>query len=345
MPICTWSEDYVSGVSDVDAQHKTLFRIINAFTIDENENMPTSVFLAFLDFLKAYCDSHFALEEEMMTQYNYPLKEYHVNIHESLKKTVGELREKIVENNLDKPFSSIIAAITEWLNNHIPRDDLAFFGYCKNKENNSINEDFVGRECDILTMNNDLLGSGKVDSVEANNVILSYQKSESIVMRPNDTLKVSTYNSNGEHQVFVAKIYQVEDGIIRLFGATLSPTIHNRKHFRVPTKLPASLYIEDNFYVIIISDISAGGLRIESTCEMEVGDKIRVRFMLENNHFSEYCRIMRAEKGEGFQNIYGVQFISMTNSNIEKINSFIFNSHALTLNRSETSYARHICLS
>ena len=342
MPICVWSDDYVSGILDVDAQHKTLFQIINAFAVDENVNVPTSVFLAFLDYLGAYCDTHFALEESMMAQHNYPLAEYHTTAHANLKKTVSEIREKVASNSLGMPYRSITDLATEWLNNHIAKDDLAFFGFCKTKKpGTSIGEDFVNAECDILTMNNTLLGIGKINSISPGDVVITYLPTDDTPAMPiqlNDILKISSYTPKGENRIFVAKVYHSDRGIIRLFNATISPVIHNRKHFRIPVKQPASLYIDDELYIIIITDISAGGLQLESTHLMELNDIVTIKFLVENNSFSEQCRIMWIEERDDFFNNYGVEFISMSSSNTDKINSFVFNSQVLAKTNAGAAY-------
>jgi len=324
MSIRTWSDDYASGFPALDAQHKRLFEMINTFATKNAGSMSRDISIEFLNNLEAYCIAHFGLEEQMMAENDYPLTEYHTDIHKNLKQTVEEVKAKLEKDELKGSFTTVVNFATDWLNNHIAQDDLAFSSYCQNKDYD-LGQQLLGRICEVLTMDNRLLGSGKIESVDKNSVVISNASKTQISANLNDMVKISSLSEKQETQSFLAKVYSSTVEELKLFNASTIQTENHRKFFRVPTSLKATLRFDDKVVPVTITDISAGGMMIESKQMLELDQFVSIDFVVQNNRLIELCNVKRVIKDTNTQNIYGLQFAAMNSSNSGKINSFVFN--------------------
>lgn len=324
MSIRAWSEDYASGYTIIDNQHKTLFRMINVFAEKNDESVSTHALVRFIDGLLEYCEKHFRLEEEMMKENNYPLEGYHTDIHNELKRIVITVKRQVIDNVLREPYTTIVNLATDWLNNHIAQDDLAIFNFCKNKDY-VLSDNFLGRKCEVTTMDNRIIGTGKINFIENNSVTIENTSGAMFPLAFNDMVKVLSFSEQNEMQTFIAKSYYSTPEFIKLFSATVIKTVNNRKHLRVPTKLEAVLYLENEKFPIKILDISVGGVLIESEQILKLGEVVQAEFIIQNNLLAEPCKVMRIIKQTGALYSYGVQFLSIDDSNSSKICTYVFN--------------------
>jgi hemerythrin len=112
--------DLVTGVPDIDDQHRTLFaianRVVDPSTIDKGEPF----FREILAFLAGYVLYHFAAEEHVMTNAGYPRFEQHRRWHEDFRAEVAELTEAARAGGVSKALKLRVSfAIEDWLMGHI----------------------------------------------------------------------------------------------------------------------------------------------------------------------------------------------------------------------------------
>ena len=125
-----WNESWETGHEQIDEQHKELFRLASDLieACEQGSNVQT-VDKA-LDFLASYVVRHFADEETLMTQSDYPAFEEHKNKHEDFKQTVAELARQFQESGSSSDLSHKINSIViQWLITHISMLDrnLAYY--------------------------------------------------------------------------------------------------------------------------------------------------------------------------------------------------------------------------
>jgi len=331
MSVRDWSKDFVSGLTEIDAQHKALFEAVNNFADEHSEKISNTAIVAFLDKLAVYCDEHFESEESMMIKSGYPLVEHHTKAHEDLRNTVRMVKRQILTNKLNNPFKTVIDFVTGWLNAHIVYEDLTFFSFYKSKRYD-LGRYFIGRKCRILTINNEPLGMGIIKSVDKSEVVISNLMNARIPVILKDMVKILSFSENKEQQTFIAQVFYSTIQNIKLFNATLVQAVNNRKHFRIETKIDAKmhhnlLHLKSEPYPLIIADISAGGIRIESTNKLElaIDMTIDIEFTVQNSQFKESCIVRRVIKGGSFANSYGMEFTSMKSKKVDMLNSFLFN--------------------
>ncbi|MCP4342978.1 MAG: hemerythrin family protein [Desulfobulbaceae bacterium] len=129
--ILKWDDaTYLTGVEEVDAQHKELFKRINDLLKACTTNKGTASELAqeksleTLDFLAQYVIEHFKCEEEYMERYRSPLRDENKAEHEKFLKQYTELRTKIDDNGLSRQMIIRLEGfLCGWLTNHITKVD------------------------------------------------------------------------------------------------------------------------------------------------------------------------------------------------------------------------------
>ncbi|MCL2099516.1 MAG: HD domain-containing protein [Oscillospiraceae bacterium] len=327
--ISAWSNDYISGFSDIDIQHKEFFKMIYGFTADNNAGKTSqNMLLELLDNLKISCETHFMLEEKIMEENQYPLTGHHKSAHEKLSGIIIETTGKIKTDDPEIFRKKIVEFCSEYLSLHIIREDLAFISFYKNKYYN-LGAHFAGKNCVISNMNGDVLGEGRIESVNCSDVVIENKGSLKIPADINDILKISSFFEDHESQTFVAKVYYSDRKAIKLFSATIIPSVNNRKHFRVPVRIEAEAHFSKETSPVVIADISAGGMMLEMRQNFEAGEVINVEFTINNSRVNTPCKIMRAEKNADAPNVYGVKFMSLKKADADNIHLFIFNRQIL----------------
>jgi hemerythrin len=130
-----WDSSLESGCEKVDNQHKQLIEALNNLLKASFEGKGDQAVIDTLDFLTGYTVKHFADEEQLQIDYNYPDYLYHKRIHEEFKETVTGLVQKVRD---DGPTDIIIAnvcnTIGAWLLNHIKGDDFRMATFVKAAE-------------------------------------------------------------------------------------------------------------------------------------------------------------------------------------------------------------------
>ncbi len=117
----SWEESYSVGISQLDAQHIELFRLVDEFTeaIENHEPLDIEYSVAKLDVYTLY---HFVCEEHMMKKYGYPEFEQQLTEHEEFKRRVREFRERL---NQDRAVlaGEIKEFLRDWIEHHIRQED------------------------------------------------------------------------------------------------------------------------------------------------------------------------------------------------------------------------------
>jgi hemerythrin len=132
MPVAVWSENYETGIEEIDAQHKHLFEAINRLADCFKEGRAGLGVREALDFLDVYTREHFDTEEEFMRVVNYPLFSFHQTEHTELLVKVQNFRVKMDEGFLITADVATFAA--DWLAHHINESDMGYVQFFKGKK-------------------------------------------------------------------------------------------------------------------------------------------------------------------------------------------------------------------
>lgn len=132
MPIITWTkEEFGTGVTEPDQQHQTLFNMLNTLndTVASGNRAKTGEQLdALIDFVV----KHFATEENLMQQHNYPDYAAHKAEHTKLVQTCADLQKKFHagEAEITAETTTFVAS---WLKGHIPNIDKRYGPHLNSK--------------------------------------------------------------------------------------------------------------------------------------------------------------------------------------------------------------------
>ena len=128
-----WSKQLETGNENVDNQHKEIFRLVqHVLDADTFDNRKEKIETA-MGFLSEYAVRHFATEEALMRESNYPLYEQHKGLHDEFVKQVVAFMAKFKESgDLLSVEETINNFVVKWLNEHILEKDKEMAKFYKN---------------------------------------------------------------------------------------------------------------------------------------------------------------------------------------------------------------------
>jgi hemerythrin len=110
----------LTGVPDIDNQHRMLFKIANQIVEPSAASGGGMLFLQLIAFLAGYVEYHFAGEELAMRQANYPGIDKHVRWHAMFRKEVENIALEAQLSGVSQPLVLRVShAIQNWLSDHI----------------------------------------------------------------------------------------------------------------------------------------------------------------------------------------------------------------------------------
>lgn len=126
----SWNNDLITGIEDVDTQHKELFARINALLTSCDKASGRDEVRGYIEYLREYIAYHFAAEEREMTTYKYPGLAAHEAEHEHFKKQVNQLyREYTEQGTSEQILRTTVWSSGEWFVNHILKTDKAMAAF------------------------------------------------------------------------------------------------------------------------------------------------------------------------------------------------------------------------
>lgn len=133
-----WKDTYELGVSQIDEQHKELFKRVEAFlqvlrSADSWDHKIPKINET-LDFMKKYVVDHFQEEEEYQLSINYPRYEIHKQIHTDMVNYVLEVSKQYEQsNNNEQLMQQFGGKLLAWLINHVAAEDQRIADYAVKK--------------------------------------------------------------------------------------------------------------------------------------------------------------------------------------------------------------------
>ena len=124
----SWSDNYSIGIDEIDEQHKYLFGLINNIRqCDDIDKLKEHLVAIF-----KYTRVHFANEEQLMRDIDYPQYEKHKEIHGSLLMTLTDMSNEAVKDPSKKArFDKFLST---WLISHISYQDNHIGEYMRNSD-------------------------------------------------------------------------------------------------------------------------------------------------------------------------------------------------------------------
>ncbi len=125
MALIDWTNDFETGIVQVDDQHRKLVEIVNKFDEAAKRGKGSRVMNEILTDLLSYTAEHFVDEEKLMEDAEYPKLKQHKSQHRQLLQKVERL-----QFEFDQQGKRITVEVREflkyWLINHILKEDKAY---------------------------------------------------------------------------------------------------------------------------------------------------------------------------------------------------------------------------
>jgi hemerythrin len=120
MSFWTWNASLSVGIDVIDGQHRRIVDYINELDVARYEgdhDKVTRVLMGLVD----YTRTHFAFEEDLMTQAGYPLSASHKRVHDAFVNQIGHY---VAQHESGKDVTrKLMSELQIWLTNHIQNDD------------------------------------------------------------------------------------------------------------------------------------------------------------------------------------------------------------------------------
>nr|CRH05628.1 putative Hemerythrin-like metal-binding protein [Candidatus Magnetococcus massalia] len=122
-----WCDEYVTGVQEIDDQHKILVHALNEASEKLSKDFQVSTMEKIVQDLLSYAIYHFETEEELMDEHGYledgqGLYQTHLDQHRSFSSKVVEIHEGL-KIGTPVPASELLEFLNQWLVNHILNTD------------------------------------------------------------------------------------------------------------------------------------------------------------------------------------------------------------------------------
>ncbi len=137
-----WDENLLTGIEEIDNQHKDIVDAVNELCCVVIENKNKAEIKKILKKLDSYVANHFQTEENYMEQYGYKNILEHKDAHRYFTKTYEQIRYSYFYVNVDNnPKEEIINTyslhlcliLSDWIKIHFPIFDKEFADFIKDK--------------------------------------------------------------------------------------------------------------------------------------------------------------------------------------------------------------------
>ena len=121
-----FTDDYLTGIPSVDAQHSKLFDLTNEcyeLVMRRGSEDKYDQIVAILGELAAYAGTHFAHEEAYGERVGDPHRFSHRALHLRFMKKVSEIDLDAIDENQQEYLLGILDFLARWLYNHIKGRD------------------------------------------------------------------------------------------------------------------------------------------------------------------------------------------------------------------------------
>ena len=132
MSLFEWKSDYSVGNAQIDLQHKQLFRMAKELHGAMVNGRGAEVVEALLDQVVSYTCHHFASEERLMKESDYPDYAAHHASHEKLAGDVRALQAKVKERKVAVTLE-MMRFLRDWLDHHIRGADMKVGAHLKSR--------------------------------------------------------------------------------------------------------------------------------------------------------------------------------------------------------------------
>ncbi|GBE44688.1 MAG TPA: bacteriohemerythrin [Rhizobiales bacterium] len=123
MVLIEWREEFNTGVSEVDHEHREIVDLINELHAAIGKDASRESAGRFLGEVFAKISAHFALEETVMRKHNYDEYADHKSDHEKLLDDLRDIMDDVEEGAGGDYETALAESVRDWFVNHFKTKD------------------------------------------------------------------------------------------------------------------------------------------------------------------------------------------------------------------------------
>lgn len=129
-----WDESLEVGINIIDQQHKEIIAYINQLydLISVPDKRDSTAINEVLAGLISYTETHFAYEEELLDNLNYPFSSDHKKVHQAFGQRMRDYQERYLTG--EDVVEPLLTELQSWLRNHIQTSDQHYAEHCDVKK-------------------------------------------------------------------------------------------------------------------------------------------------------------------------------------------------------------------
>lgn len=196
-----------------------------------------------------------------------------------------------------------------------------------------LTDEYKNSVCEIKSMRNDLLTTGRIYSINEDDIEFVHPEDDKMPLLPYNTpVKIGVFNSRHGFRMLAGTVFISTDLFLRVSNMKTLQDFERRGFFRTSVKLESRAYpmattkegketVQEEVrpYQIIIEDISLSGLQLSCSEELEIGDALAVEVQIFKKKMMFHCRIMRQAKESDAFHYYGCSFFDQTERQIDDL--------------------------
>jgi hemerythrin len=132
MSYIDWRPEFSVGIPSIDQQHQKLVKMLNDLYNAMQAGQGQAALGNTLIGLAQYCGTHFANEERLMREHNYPDFAAHKDIHEKMTAKVNALLQDVKAGKVQTSVP-VATFLKDWLTKHIQQTDMKYAPFLKSK--------------------------------------------------------------------------------------------------------------------------------------------------------------------------------------------------------------------
>lgn len=129
-----WSDSYVTGIAEIDKQHRFLVNRINELIELKNYNEESANIYPILLLFIGYAQFHFDYEENFFIKSIYSRKGEHIEEHHNFAKFIDSFNEAYISGSRDID-NELISFLYDWWTHHITVRDMEFINEIRGAQN------------------------------------------------------------------------------------------------------------------------------------------------------------------------------------------------------------------
>ncbi|MES2306291.1 MAG: hemerythrin family protein [Gemmatimonadota bacterium] len=115
-----WREDYATGITKIDDQHKMIFKMAEDYREALDEVQGARLYPEFLESLDLYAQGHFGFEEGCMLRYQCPAGRRNIAAHQEFVTALDGFRQGYARDGFSEVVAyELVNTIDLWLAEHI----------------------------------------------------------------------------------------------------------------------------------------------------------------------------------------------------------------------------------